>query len=108
MARGWSWVDPTKEVAAYKEAEKAGYITKSSVIAMTGGGTDLEDVIRERRRELDMLEDADLETDTTHAEAAPAPAAHNNETPPGNEPPPDDEDAPGAPARVYAFNKDKP
>jgi lambda family phage portal protein len=106
--RGWSWVDPTKEVAAYKEAEKAGYITKSSVIAMTGGGTDLEDVIRERRRELDMLEEADLETDTTHAEVAPSTAS----APPNHEPPPDDKDAidahdaPDAPARVYAFKRD--
>lgn len=62
--RGWTWVDPTKEVDAYKEAEKAGYITKSDVIAQTGNGRDIEDVIRERRRELDMLEDAGLTTDT--------------------------------------------
>jgi lambda family phage portal protein len=64
-ARGWSWVDPTKEVEAYKEAVKAGFITVADVIAQTGNGTDLEDVIEGRRRELDMMDQADLEFDTS-------------------------------------------
>jgi lambda family phage portal protein len=93
--RGWSWVDPTKEVAAYKEAEKAGYITKTDIIAATGGGMDIEDVIATRRRELDMLDDAELTTDTT----APAP----QETPAE---PVDDEDEDTPPARVFAFKRD--
>jgi lambda family phage portal protein len=74
--RGWSWVDPTKEVAAYKEAEKAGYITKGDVIAQTGAGRDLEDVVRERRRELDLLARQHIATDTdpeSLAFAKPAP-----------------------------------
>jgi lambda family phage portal protein len=82
--RGWSWVDPTKEVAAYKEAERAGYITKSQVIAQTAGGMDIEDYIAERRRELDMLEAADLRTDTEVTEAEVArqaqPAADTEDT----------------------------
>ena len=65
--RGWTWIDPAKEVRAYKEAERAGYITKSDVIAATAGGADLEDVITARRNELDALEDAGLVTDTTNA-----------------------------------------
>ncbi len=79
--RGWSWIDPTKEVQAYKEAEKAGYITKTQIIAQTANGLDIEDVINERRRELDLLEEADIETDTTveppepASPPAPAPAA---------------------------------
>jgi lambda family phage portal protein len=64
--RGWSWVDPTKEVAAFKEAERAGYMTKSDIIAATNGGADLEDVIAARRAELDALEAAGLATDTTN------------------------------------------
>ena len=63
--RGWSWVDPTKEVDAYKEAVKAGFTTVSAVIAQTAGGVDIEDVIAERRRELDMLVESDIEVDTT-------------------------------------------
>lgn len=63
--RGWQWVDPTKEVTAYKEAIKAGLTTLSDVIAQTGGGMDIEDVIATRRRELDMLQAADIEVDTT-------------------------------------------
>jgi lambda family phage portal protein len=62
--RGWGWVDPTKEVAAYKEAVLAGFTTVSDVIAATGNGADLEDVLNGRRRELDMMEELDLEFDT--------------------------------------------
>lgn len=63
--RGWLWVDPTKEVGAYKEAIKAGMTTLTSVIAATGGGQDIEDVLRERKRELSMLHEAGIEVDTT-------------------------------------------
>lgn len=63
--RGWSWVDPTKEVAAYKEAIKAGLTTLTDVIAQTADGRDIEDVIETRRRELDMLDEADIDVDTT-------------------------------------------
>lgn len=63
--RGWGWVDPTKEVKAYKEAELAGYTTKADIIAATAGGADIEDVIEARRAELDMLAEAGLTTDTT-------------------------------------------
>jgi len=70
--RGWGWVDPAKEVAAYKEAERAGYKTKSDIVAETNGGLDLEDVINARRLELDMLADAGLTTDTT-SDAEPQP-----------------------------------
>jgi lambda family phage portal protein len=62
--RGWGWVDPTKEVAAYKEAVLAGFTTVSDVIAATGNGADLEDVLNGRRRELDMMAELDLEFDT--------------------------------------------
>lgn len=71
--RGWMWVDPTKEVDAYKEAVKAGFTTVSAVIAATGGGVDIEDVIAERRRELDMFDAAEIEVDTTVAEIVQPP-----------------------------------
>lgn len=82
--RGWSWVDPTKEVNAYKEAIKAGLTTITDVIAATAGGLDIEDVINTRKRELQMLSDAGIEVDTTVPKPAPviaAPAAPKEEPP---------------------------
>lgn len=78
--RGWGWVDPAKEVAAYKEAELAGYTTKSEIIAATGGGKDLEDVIEARRDELDRLAEQGIETDTTMEADASDPAIVETET----------------------------
>lgn len=70
--RGWSWVDPTKEVAAFKEAVKAGFTTVSSVIAQTSGGDDLEDVMRTRHDELEYMDELDLAFDTSPAVYVPA------------------------------------
>ena len=47
------YIDPLKEVKAYREAEQAGYMSKSQVIAMSGGG-DYDDIIREISREQDV------------------------------------------------------
>jgi lambda family phage portal protein len=41
--RGWSWIDPTKEVEAYKQARRAGFISTSQIVALTGGGADLDE-----------------------------------------------------------------
>jgi lambda family phage portal protein len=77
--RGWSWIDPTKEVGAYKEAVKAGLTTLTDVIAATGDGRDIEDVITTRKRELKMLDEAGIDADTTVPDpadlAAPTSAA---------------------------------
>jgi lambda family phage portal protein len=62
--RGWTWIDPTKEVEAYKEAIRCGFTTTGEVIALTGGGKDLEDVLGERRQELDDMKEQDLLFDT--------------------------------------------
>ena len=91
--RGWSWIDPMKEVDAYKAAIKAGFMTVSDVIATTGEGKDLEDVLRERDRELKMMEELDLVFDTSPEvyvkEDAPAAAPAPN--PAAEDPPkPDD------------------
>lgn len=99
--RGWSWIDPTKEVNAYKEAIKAGLTTLTDVIAQTADGRDIEDVVETRKRELAMLEDAGVESDCTVTEPVEptAPAS----VPPE---PDDDEAAPAkAPARVVSFAK---
>lgn len=76
--RGWSWVDPTKEVAAYEMAVRDGFTTVSDVIAKTGDGRDLEDVLDERKKELEMMAQAGLVFDTdpkASTPKAPAPAA---------------------------------
>lgn len=62
--RGWSWIDPTKEVEAYKEAIKAGFTTTAEVITLTGGGKDLEDVLDDREHELQMMKEKNLKFDT--------------------------------------------
>ncbi len=92
--RGWSWVDPTKEVNAYKEAIKAGLTTLTDVIAQTADGRDIEDVIATRQRELQMLADAGILTDT-EVLPQPEPVA----PPPADpEPEPEDDDDEGAAA----------
>lgn len=103
--RGWSWVDPTKEVAAYKEAEKAGYITKTAIIAATGGGDDIEDVITTRRRELDMLEEYDIQTDTAgiQPETSTAQPPQQPVEPDADETDPADPYGQPAPSRVVQF-----
>lgn len=87
--RGWNWIDPTKEVEAYKEAVRCGFTTVTSVIAQTGNGTDLEDVLTERRQELDAMAEKQLEFETDPTKELPPKAE-----PPAQEPAPEpDEDA---------------
>ena len=56
------YIDPLKEVKAYREAEQAGYMSKSQVIAMSGGG-DYDDIIREISREQDVAEGLGVKLD---------------------------------------------
>ena len=62
LTRGWSWVDPLKEVKAYREAEQAGYMTKAQVIAQTGGG-DFDDNVAQLAREQQAALDAGVRLD---------------------------------------------
>lgn len=66
--RGWGWVDPVKEITAYKEAIRAGLSSTSYVLAQSG--LDLETVLEERQRELELAEAYGVELDTTVAEEA--------------------------------------
>lgn len=90
--RGWSWVDPTKEVNAYVTAVRAGFMTVADVIALTGGGQDMEDLIKQRVRELQMMDDEGLVFDTDSRKAEGAGAAAANPAPPQGE----DDDPQGA------------
>jgi capsid protein len=94
--RDWSWVDPTKEITAYKEAVKAGFTTVGDVIAATSGGLDFEDVMTARQRELEVMEDKGLYFDT-EVEEPPEPA----EPEPTNPPPGEDDDEGAAAARAH-------
>jgi len=105
--RGWSWVDPVKEVGAYKEAIRAGFMTVSKVISLTGGGDDIEDVIAERKRELAMFEEADIDVDTTVEEPAEPVAADEPPGPTAEQlaPPEDDDEESAQPARIVNLRK---
>jgi lambda family phage portal protein len=94
--RGWSWIDPTKEVEAYKEAIKAGLTSASDVIAATADGRDIEDVVNALKRDRELFKAAGVEVDTDvaaerAAKATPAPAPKPSE--------PDDDEAAMQPAR---------
>lgn len=58
--RGWSWIDPTKEVEAYVKAVNEGFMTISDVIALTGSGVDAEDEFKARAAELALLKSMGL------------------------------------------------
>lgn len=83
--RGWSWIDPTKEVIAYRLAVRSGFTTVSDVIADTAGGMDAEDVFKARRQELDLMAELDLIFDTDAAQvndkgqAQPVPPAQEGD-----------------------------
>ena len=62
LTRGWSWVDPLKEVKAYREAEQAGYLTKAQIIAQSGGG-DFDENLAEIARERQLARDAGVVLD---------------------------------------------
>lgn len=79
--RGWSWIDPYKEVQAYRDAVRAGFMTVTDVIGLTGGGADAEDVFKTRREELDMMAELDLVFDTDSAQVNEKGIAQPNTAP---------------------------
>lgn len=102
--RGWSWVDPTKEVAAYKEAIKAGLTTTADVIAATAGGLDIEDVLDQRAQELQMMKDRDLVFDTDpslYEKSAESPPPDEDEEPEDDQ----DDDEQDPPRRVFSIQR---
>jgi len=62
MPRGWGWVDPSKEIAALKDAVRCGFMTLTQVIAQSGG--DFDEVIATRKREIDTCAELGLVFDT--------------------------------------------
>lgn len=66
VARGWSWVDPAKEVRAYKEAVRCGFMTQSEVIMYAGG--EFDEFVVARQREIEANAEAGLVFDTDAAQ----------------------------------------
>lgn len=62
--RGWGWIDPQKEVLAYKIAVRSGFTTRSEVIAESGGGMDFEDMTQQLAQENETLDSLGLIVDT--------------------------------------------
>ena len=64
--RGWGWVDPEKEVNAYKEAVRCGFATQAQIVAEQGG--DLEELLLARKAEVDRAQELELQFDTNPAD----------------------------------------
>lgn len=110
--RGWTWIDPTKEVEAYKEAIRAGFTTRTDVIAATAGGQDIEDVDDARVQELRVAAEKGLEFDTdptyymsdaAKAQAEAKATAKAAAKPPDKPATQDPTEEPGASGRVFRF-----
>jgi lambda family phage portal protein len=65
MPRGWAWVDPAKEVAAYKSALQGGFTTLSDILSQSG--LDFDEVINQRKRENDAIRELGLVFDSDAA-----------------------------------------
>ena len=61
QARGWSWVDPKKEIEAFRLGEAAGYYTKSQIMSMLG--KDFDDNVVQIKAEKETLSDVGVQLD---------------------------------------------
>lgn len=116
--RGWGWVDPTKEVQAFKDAVRSGFMTLQDVLATSGA--DVEELMGQRGREMDLAEeygvvldsDAKFTSNAGLTQARPQGSVVPNpdaEPPPIDPPEPEEsddstEEEPAA-RRVFSFNR---
>jgi lambda family phage portal protein len=70
VPRGWQWVDPRNEAEAQITAINAGLMTRTQALAERG--LDIEDVLRERQAEDEMIAEFDINL-TGNAPAQPVP-----------------------------------
>jgi lambda family phage portal protein len=74
VPQGWQWVDPEKEVRAYRDAVRNGFTTRTNVVAMTG--EDAEQVDAEwaaeaqRAKELGNVYETDPSNDADRVQKA--------------------------------------
>jgi lambda family phage portal protein len=87
LPRGWAWVDPQKEVNAYRDAILGGLTSATKVIAQEGEDVDdlYNEIARERKlaKDLDLIFDTDAKNGIKPAITPPKPGA--NENPKGDE-----------------------
>ena len=62
MPRGWAWVDPGKEVQAYKDAVRCGFKTMAEVVAEQGG--DFEELMIQLQSERELAQEFGIVLDT--------------------------------------------
>jgi len=97
--RGWSWIDPKNEVQYAMASVRSGFTTVGDVISKTGDGRDLEEVLEERKAELELMREHGLVFDTDPAvpkagAAAPAePAADDADDTDAEDDDPADDDS---------------
>lgn len=101
MARGWSWVDPLKEVKAYREMEAAGYKTKAQIVAELGG--DLDENLQQLAREKKMASELGVTLDADIVTGQPADLQQQEQPVSDGEPAP----PPGAPRRTRNSRRKK-
>mgnify|MGYP002507789682 CR=1 FL=1 len=93
VPRSWEWVDPQKEVNAYRIAVRSGFKTLGQVIAEQGG--DLDDYLTARQSELAKLDDKNIVLDTDPSEVSGAGLIQfrpeGSEDPHGDTIPPEDD-----------------
>lgn len=77
--RGWEYIDPLKDTKAATERIRSGLSTLQDELA--NGGGDFEDVMHQRRRELDLAADLELVFDTDPKQVATTGVAQPNEAP---------------------------
>jgi lambda family phage portal protein len=62
VPRSWEWVDPQREVNAYKDAVRSGFKTLGQIVAEQGG--DLDEYLAARQSELAKLDEKNIILDT--------------------------------------------
>lgn len=66
--RGWGWIDPVKEGNAYRDAVRSGFMTQADVLA--ANGSDVEELIDQRKKEVELAAKADLVFDIDPAQVS--------------------------------------
>jgi capsid protein len=102
--RGWGWVDPMKEVEAFKEAVRCGFATNQGVLSQSG--EDIEEVYDQLKKERDLAAAAGLVLDTDPANDKPEPAAPKDDPPDKTGEDEDPQQKPGE-SRVFRFQQRK-
>jgi lambda family phage portal protein len=104
--RGWGWVDPTKEVEAFKAAVRAGFMTVQDVVSQSGA--DFEELVDQRKKEVELTAEADLVFDTDPAQVASNGALQADPLTAGKPPDPplkktEDDSEQGPPERAFSI-----